>query len=85
MIVVETLDCVNQQYKCGQTDWTMDLPKFNFLPPEDEEEEDENDSYGYRGNHINIEDDDDDDGEEVESKPNKEIINIEDIQIKEQI
>ena len=66
MIVVETMDCVNQQYKCGQTDWTMDLPKFNFLPPEDEEEEDdENDHYGYRGNHINIEDDEDE--EEVDS------------------
>ena len=79
MIVVETMDCVNQQYKCGQTDWTMDLPKFNFLPPEDEEEDEDN---GYRGgNHINIEDDDDDDGD---SQPNQEIINIEDIKIKQE-
>lgn len=82
MIVVETMECVNQQYKCGQTDWTMDLPKFNFLPPEDEEEEEETDNYGYRGNHINIEDDDDDD--EGYSQPNQEIINIEDIQIKQE-
>lgn len=65
MIVVETLACSNQPYKCGQTDWTMDLPKFNFLPPEDEEEEDEeNDSYGYRGHNIKIEDDDVDEDEE---------------------
>lgn len=78
MIVVETMDCVNQQYKCGQTDWTMDLPKFNFLPPEDEEEDEDN---GYRGgNHINIEDDDDD----SDSQPNQEIINIEDIKIKQE-
>jgi hypothetical protein len=57
----------------------MDLPKFNFLPPEDEEEEEEADNYGYRGNHIKIEDDDDDEGN---SLPNQEIINIEDIKIK---
>lgn len=58
----------------------MDLPKFNFLPPEDEEEEEDADNYGYRGNHIKIEDDDDDD--EANSLPNQEIINIEDIKIK---
>ncbi len=84
MIVVETLNCTNQPYKCGQTDWTMDLPKFNFLPPEDDEDEEEGDdeSDGYNGQVIKIEEDEDFEEEDRGSFKQKEIINIEDIKIK---
>jgi|LakMenEpi03Aug12_release.lakeMendotaPanAssembly.Ray.scaffolds.fasta_scaffold3176872_1 hypothetical protein len=53
----------------------MDLPKFNFLPQEDEEEED--DSYGDCGEHI------EEDEEEGDDKPGNNIINIEDINLKQ--